>query len=111
MSHESAPLISIFIAVFSGKATLQQCIDSVAQQTYPNKELIIVDDGSKDGSVELLERNREKASYWISALYRSIYKKWNEVLAQVRNVLQQRRQAFAEKYQDIVLCMGCGGFP
>ena len=57
MNHESAPLISIIIAVFNGKTTLQQCIDSVAQQTYPNKELIVIDGGSEDGTVDLLNAN------------------------------------------------------
>ena len=60
MSHESAPLISIIVAVFNGVKTLQQCIDSVAKQTYPNKELIIIDGGSNDGTVNLLRANQEQ---------------------------------------------------
>ena len=73
MKHESAPLISIIVAVYNGKATLQQCIDSVAQQTYLNKELIIIDGGSKDGTVELLKANSNKFSYWISEPNRGVY--------------------------------------
>jgi glycosyltransferase involved in cell wall biosynthesis len=38
MGHED-PFISIIVAVFNGGATLQRCIDSVAGQTYPHKEL------------------------------------------------------------------------
>jgi len=82
MNHESAPLISIIVAVFNGKATLQQCIDSVAQQTYPNKELIIIDGGSTDGTVNLLEENGNKFSYWISEPDRGIYNAWNKGLEQ-----------------------------
>ena len=82
MNHESAPLISIIVAVYNGKATLQQCIDSVAQQTYPNKELVIIDGGSKDGTVELLNANSSKFSYWISEPDRGIYNAWNKGLEQ-----------------------------
>jgi glycosyltransferase involved in cell wall biosynthesis len=86
MSHESSPLISVIVAVFNGVKTLQQCIDSVAQQTYPNKELIIIDGGSKDGSVDLLETNSGKISYWISEPDCGIYNAWNKGLAQAHGV-------------------------
>lgn len=82
MNHESGPLISIIVAVFNGRATLQQCIDSVAQQTYSNKELIIIDGGSTDGTVELLKENRNKFSYWFSEPDHGIYNAWNKGLAQ-----------------------------
>jgi glycosyltransferase involved in cell wall biosynthesis len=78
---ESRPLITVIVAVFNGAATLQQCINSVAQQTYPNKELIIIDGGSTDGTVNLLKSNREKISYWISEPDRGIYSAWNKALA------------------------------
>lgn len=84
MKHATSPLISIIVAVYNSKATLQQCIDSVAQQTYPNKELIIIDGGSNDGTVELLEENRNKFSYWISEPDRGIYNAWNKGLAQAQ---------------------------
>jgi len=77
-------LISIIVAVYNGKATLQQCIDSVAQQTYPNKELIVIDGGSSDGTVELLEENHDKFSYWISEPDSGIYNAWNKGLLQAK---------------------------
>jgi glycosyltransferase involved in cell wall biosynthesis len=84
MSHESAPLISIIVAVFNGVKTLQQCIDSVAKQTYPNKELIIIDGGSNDGTVDLLWANEEQISYWVSEPDQGIYNAWNKGLAQAQ---------------------------
>jgi glycosyltransferase involved in cell wall biosynthesis len=84
MTSSSAPLISIIVAIFNGKATLQQCIDSIAQQTYPNKELIIIDGGSTDGTIELLEENRNKFNYWISEPDYGIYNAWNKGLAQAK---------------------------
>ncbi|HOQ42090.1 MAG TPA: glycosyltransferase family 2 protein [Smithellaceae bacterium] len=80
MNHKSSPLISIIIAVFNGVKTLQQCIDSVVQQGYANKELIIIDGGSKDGTVDLLKSNSEHISYWISEPDRGIYQAWNKGL-------------------------------
>ncbi|MFY4730217.1 glycosyltransferase family 2 protein [Nitrospira sp. BLG_2] len=81
---DKAPSISVIVAVFNGRTTLQECIDSVTRQTYPNKELIIIDGGSKDGTVELLEKNCSQFSYWISETDRGIYNAWNKGLAQAR---------------------------
>ena len=79
-----SPLISIIVATHNSKTTLQQCIDSVAQQTHPLKELIVIDGGSRDGTVELLESNNQKISYWISEPDRGIYHAWNKALPCVR---------------------------
>jgi glycosyltransferase involved in cell wall biosynthesis len=84
MSHKSSPLISIIVAVFNGAKTLQQCIDSVAHQTYPNREVIIIDGASKDGTIALLEANSEQISYWISEPDRGIYNAWNKGLVQAK---------------------------
>ena len=81
MNIKPAPLITIIIAVFNGAKTLQQCIDSLAQQSYPNKELIIIDGGSKDGTVDLLKANSEKINYWVSEPDNGIYNAWNKGLA------------------------------
>ena len=81
MTHQVAPLITIIIAVFNDAKTLQQCIDSVVNQTYLNKELIIIDGSSKDGTVDLLQINHNKISYWVSEPDRGIYNAWNKGLA------------------------------
>ena len=80
MTEQSQPLITIIIAVFNGAKTLQQCIDSVAQQSYSNKQLIIIDGGSTDGTVDLLQANDQSISYWISESDSGIYNAWNKGL-------------------------------
>ena len=82
MTEHPNALITIIIAVFNGAKTLQQCIDSVAQQSYPNKQLIIIDGGSTDGTVELLQANDQSISYWVSEPDAGIYNAWNKGLKQ-----------------------------
>lgn len=46
------PLVSIIIPHYNGKEILHNCLKSLEQTTYNNKEVILVDNGSTDGSVE-----------------------------------------------------------
>ena len=72
--------MTVVVATYNNKSTVQQCIDSVAQQTYPHKELIIIDGGSHDGTVDLLKASEQKVAHWISELDRGIYHSWNKAL-------------------------------
>lgn len=74
------PTISVVVAVYNGAKTLQRCIDSVVEQSWSNKELIIVDGGSTDGTVEMLEAEDGKIAYWESKPDRGIYHAWNKAL-------------------------------
>ena len=77
------PLISIVVAVYNGARTLQQCIDSIARQAYPHKELIIMDGASSDATVSILERNAPYVKYWESQKDRGIAHAWNKSLEHV----------------------------
>jgi glycosyltransferase involved in cell wall biosynthesis len=79
----SKPLISVIVAVYNGAKTLQRCIDSVSDQTYPDKELIIVDGGSTDGTIDVLMANNNKITYWVSEPDNGIYNAWNKALDHV----------------------------
>lgn len=50
-------LVSVVIPNWNGKRFLSGCLDSLLCQTYRNLEIIIVDNGSHDGSVEFLKDN------------------------------------------------------
>lgn len=51
-----APLISVIIATYDRLSFLLQAIESVKRQTYKNWELIIVDDGSEDGTTDAIKK-------------------------------------------------------
>ena len=55
MNQSNQPLVSVVIPCYNHEQFVQDCIQSVIDQTYQNIELIIIDDGSKDGSVEKIQ--------------------------------------------------------
>ncbi|CAH0334858.1 hypothetical protein FVB9288_00466 [Flavobacterium sp. CECT 9288] len=48
------PLVSIAIVTYNQKEYLKECIESILKQDYENKEIIVADDGSTDGTQEML---------------------------------------------------------
>lgn len=53
--HEARVLISVIVPVYNVAPYLRRCVDSLLAQTFRNFELILVDDGSSDGSGEICE--------------------------------------------------------
>lgn len=51
----NTPKVSIIMCVYNKEATLENAIQSILRQTYPNIELVIVDDGSTDRSKEIID--------------------------------------------------------
>lgn len=49
------PLISVAMATYNGSRFLKEQLDSLLSQTYPNIEIIVVDDCSTDNTVEILK--------------------------------------------------------
>jgi glycosyltransferase involved in cell wall biosynthesis len=52
----SLPLVSVCIPVYNGAKHLETCLQSAIDQTYPAIEILLVDDGSTDDSVSIIER-------------------------------------------------------
>jgi len=56
------PLISVIVPVYNSEQYLEKCLDSIAQQTYSNLEIICVNDGSSDSSGQILDEYAAKDS-------------------------------------------------
>lgn len=57
-----AALLSVIIPVYNVEPYLEQCLDSVVNQTYKNLEIICINDGSTDNSLKILEKYQKKDS-------------------------------------------------
>jgi glycosyltransferase involved in cell wall biosynthesis len=81
ITNEQNPLISIITVTFNNSRSLEQTIKSVLELEYPNIEYIIIDGGSKDGTVEILRRNNDLIDYWVSepddGIYDAMNKGWS----------------------------------
>lgn len=77
------PKISIVTATLNRKDLLPRCIEAVAGQSYPDKEHIIIDGGSKDGTVERIKSYAQEYSHirWISEKDNGISSALNRGLA------------------------------
>ncbi|MFA5003210.1 MAG: glycosyltransferase [Methanolinea sp.] len=53
---EDQPTVSFLILTFNSSQYIQQCLDSVLDQKYGNYEIIIIDGGSKDGTLNILQQ-------------------------------------------------------
>ena len=58
--------ISIITVVYNGEKYLEQTIQSILSQTYDNIEYIIIDGGSTDGTLDIIKKNEDKISHWVS---------------------------------------------
>jgi len=51
---------SIVVPIYNGEKTINRCIDSLLNQTYKNIEIILVNDGSKDKSLDIMNKYKKK---------------------------------------------------
>ena len=62
----SQPLVTIVTPCRNSQAYLERTIVSVAEQSYPNVEYIVVDGGSTDGTLDIIRRHDGVVSHWVS---------------------------------------------
>lgn len=63
MEKQNYPLITIGVSTYNRKDYLQQSLDSLLVQSYPNCEIIVIDDGSSDGTDEMMREKYPQIKY------------------------------------------------
>ena len=58
--NTSNDLVSVIIPIYNSEQFLKESLESVINQTYTNVEIICVDDGSNDGSLDILKNYSDK---------------------------------------------------
>ena len=74
------PLLTVITVVYNNVAHIERTIKSVINQTYPNIEYLIIDGNSNDGTLEIIEKHKEKVSKIISEPDNGIYDAMNKGL-------------------------------
>lgn len=72
------PKISIITVCYNSEVHLEETILSVINQTYENKEYVVIDGGSTDGTLKIIEKYRDKIDYFVSEPDRGISDAFNK---------------------------------
>ena len=70
--------VSIITVTYNSVAMLRKTVESVDSQTYRNKEFVIIDGGSSDGTREYLAQHQNQIDAWISESDQGIYDAMNK---------------------------------
>jgi len=76
----SSPVLSVVIVVYNAASCIEQSLLSVINQKYKNIELIVIDGGSTDGTVDIINRWKDKISYWVSEPDNGVYDAMNKAV-------------------------------
>lgn len=63
MKEENIPLVSVVVPCYNHEKYVKETIESIVNQTYKNIELIVIDDGSKDNSVKVIQELADKYGF------------------------------------------------
>ena len=75
------PKISIITICFNSEKTLEETIQSVVNQGYDNLEYLIIDGGSKDGTMSIVDKYRDKIAFVVSEPDKGICDAFNKGIA------------------------------
>jgi len=75
--------VSVIIVTYNAAETLQACLNSIYNQSYPALEIVIVDGLSTDGTVDILQKDNEKIAFWVSEKDDGIYDAMNKALGYI----------------------------
>ena len=75
---------SIITVNFNNRDGLRKTIESVISQSFHDYEFIVIDGGSTDGSVDVLQEYNDKITYWVSESDGGIYQGMNKGISKAR---------------------------
>lgn len=81
--ENACPLVSIVVPVFNGERYLRESLDSIVNQTYPNVEILVMDDASTDSTPEIIASYGDRVKYYRQARNKRQYQNVNEALEMV----------------------------
>ncbi|MEI2640778.1 MAG: glycosyltransferase, partial [Candidatus Nanopelagicales bacterium] len=73
--------ISVITAVYNNRNTIAAAIESILSQTHPCVELVVIDGGSSDGTLELLAKYGDRINVMVSEADDGIYHALNKGIA------------------------------
>ncbi len=82
---QEKPLVSIIIPNYNGEKFLEECLNSVLNQTYSHWEALVVDDGSQDNSPQIIRKFAEKDKRFLP-----VFLKENQGVAYARNAAMKK---------------------
>lgn len=87
---------SIIIPLYNKENAIKDTIKSVLKQTYPNFEIVVVDDGSTDRSASIVAQFSDVRIRYLKKQWRSIIckKLWNKALKIRMDYVLRRRRSF-----------------
>ncbi len=77
-SSPGKPLVTVVGVVFNGEKDIEQCLESVIRQSGANLEIIVIDGGSTDRTLEIIKRYEDRIDYWLSETDSGIYDAMNK---------------------------------
>ena len=80
-SSNIKPLISVITVVLNGEKYLEEAISSIIKQTYDNIEYIIIDGGSTDRSLDIIQKYENHIDLWITEKDSGLYNAMNKGIA------------------------------
>jgi glycosyltransferase involved in cell wall biosynthesis len=72
------PKISIVTPTYNQGAYIEECIQSIVGQGYPNLDYIIIDGGSTDNTIDVIKKYQDQLSYWVSEKDNGLYDALNK---------------------------------
>jgi glycosyltransferase involved in cell wall biosynthesis len=95
-------IITIVIATYNAELFLEKTINSLRCQTYKEFELIIIDGGSTDSTLQIIKENTDIISYYISEPDNGIYSAWNKGIKAAKGLWITFLGAGDEFYPDAI---------